>query len=522
MNQPNNFRYFLYARKSSEGEDKQVASVASQIAELTALAKQNGYQIVETFTEERSAKSPGRPVFNKMMADLHAGKADGVLCWKLDRLARNPVDGGTINWMLQQAVIRHIRTINKDYFPTDNVLMMSLEFGMANQFVIDLSANTKRGQRSKVQDGWLPHKPPLGYLNNKHQLPELDPIYPDPSAFPLMKRMWGILIEKRCSIEELYVIAQKAGLKKDRAIKITRTNFYRLFRNPFYYGAIYWDGKISPGKHKPMISKREFDLAQEIMNGGLVRKPQTHEFAFTGLVRCGECGAAITAEEKTKHQKNGNTHHYTYYRCTKRIKRDCSQPPITLKEFESQVAEVLSGITIPPLFREWALKQLREEHEDEISSREEVTRSYRLNLDACNRKLDVLLNLRLSNDINQEEYTTKKEALLSEKAKYNELLRDVQGRQSTWLRRAEDTFSFAETAQERFQNGSLDVKRQILSCLGSNLILKDRKLQISVEKRFALFQDAQPQIKNLQNRLEPGVLIGEMEAKNTASKFWGG
>lgn len=522
MSSPNPVRYFLYARKSSESEDKQVASVSSQVEELTTLAKQSGYNITATFTEEKSAKSPGRPVFDKMISEISAGKADGILCWKLDRLARNPVDGGTINWMLQRSVIRHIRAYNKDYFPTDNVLMMNLEFGMANQFIIDLSANTKRGQRSKVKDGWLPHKPPVGYLNNKHGLPELPPIYPDPYSFPLMRKLWTDLLERSCSLEELFAQAQSEGLKRDKDFKIACANFYRLFRNPFYCGEIFWDGKTHPGKHTPMISRREFDLAQEILDGRSGRRAHTHAFAFTGMIRCGECGAAITAEEKTKHQKNGKTHHYTYYRCTRRIKPDCSQPPITLDDLEGQIAEALAHIEIPPLFHEWAIKQLKEDQAQETAAREEVTRAYRLGLDACTRKLHALLDMRLSGEITSEEHAAKKDELLVEKRKLEELLADTQGRIETWLQRAEETFEFAETARERFKAGSLDEKRQILSVLGSNFVLKDRRLEISLDECFELLKEVQPQIKNLQNRLEPVGFIGELEAEIADSKFWGG
>jgi DNA invertase Pin-like site-specific DNA recombinase len=159
--------YILYARKSSESEDKQVASISSQVDELKKLAEQHGIKVIKILTEEKSAKTPAqRPVFNEMLAMIHRGEASGILCWKLDRLARNPVDGAAVNWMLQQGVIHHIQTFQRAYCPTDNVLMMQLEFGMANQFILDLSVNTKRGMRKKVEDGWFPHKPPIGYLSN--------------------------------------------------------------------------------------------------------------------------------------------------------------------------------------------------------------------------------------------------------------------------------------------------------------------------------------------------------------------
>ena len=70
MNQ-NAIKYFLYARKSSEGEDRQVASIPSQIDELQKLAKDNNIEIIEILTEEMSAKAPGRPIFNQMLNDIY-------------------------------------------------------------------------------------------------------------------------------------------------------------------------------------------------------------------------------------------------------------------------------------------------------------------------------------------------------------------------------------------------------------------------------------------------------------------
>ncbi len=518
-------RYFLYARKSSENEDKQVASVSSQVEELTDLAKQMNLKIVEIFTEEKSAKAPGRPVFNLMIEYIQKGYAEGIICWKLDRLARNPIDGGKINWLLQKSIIRHIQTFKRSYLPTDNVLMMNLEFGMANQFILDLSANTKRGQRNKIKQGWLPHKPPVGYLNNKYNQPDKPPIYPDPISYPIMKKLWTILLEKRCSIEQLFEIAQEIGLKNSKGSRISRTNFYRLFRNPFYYGSFRWNGDVYPGKHEPMISKNDFDLAQRIIASRSNPRAKIHVFAFTGLIRCGECGALITAEEKTKQQKNGNTHHYIYYHCTKRIKKNCSQPYIRSEELENQILNVLGKISIPIQFRKWAIKQLKEEHSKESVDREKITQAYRQNLDVCNRKLDSLFNMRLNDEISAEEYICKKNNLIQEKQKYEALIADTQNRIETWLNRAEDMFSFAQTAKKRFETGTLEDKRYILSCLGSNLILKDKQLHIQIDKNLALFQGIAPEVQNLHKRFEPAQVSDsntDYEALYTQNKNWGG
>jgi DNA invertase Pin-like site-specific DNA recombinase len=176
-------KYFLYARKSSESEDRQVASIESQISELTKTAKENNFEIVEILSESQSAKAPGRPIFAKMIERIYKGEAQGIICWKLDRLARNPVDGGNISWMLQRGIIQHIQTHERDYYPTDNVLMMSVEFSMANQFILDLSQNTKRGLRTKAEKGWYPGPAPTGYLNSLSKRRGEKKIIKDPKRF---------------------------------------------------------------------------------------------------------------------------------------------------------------------------------------------------------------------------------------------------------------------------------------------------------------------------------------------------
>lgn len=505
-------RYFIYARKSSESEDKQVASVPSQIKELEVLAKQKNLDVVSILTEEMSAKAPGRPVFNQMMLDIQRGKAQGIICWKLDRLARNPVDGGQIGWLLQQSIIKHIQTYQREYFPADNVLMMNLEFGMANQFVLDLSVNTKRGMKNKASEGWYPHKPPLGYLNNKHKLPELPPIYNDTDSFLLMKQLWKTLLEKQCSISSLYQKSIDIGLVTDRGQPIARSKFYALFQNPFYYGYFSWKGELYPGNHEPMISKAEFDFVQEIISGNKPSFYGNHVFPFTGMIKCGECGASITAENKTKHQKNGNIHHYTYYHCAKSINPECSQKTIGDTDLEKQIIEMLDNIEIPPEFHEWAIKYLQEEQGKETVDREDILKLQQKKLNACVKKKDSLFEMRINNEIDAGEYRQRKELLIEEEQKLGQLIADTHNRARTWLDNAEQLFSFAETAKTRFETGSLIEKREILACLGSNLTLMDRELSIQLKSPLKIIATLASEVQALHSRLEP--LQGKTEQRD--------
>src|SRR5580693_8079006 len=158
-------KFFIVCRKSSEEEDRQMLSIDAQLSELNSIALENNLAVANTFTESMSAKEPGRPIFNDMIRRIERGEANAILTWKLDRLARNFDDGGKIIGLLQRGVIQEIRTFEKSYLPSDNVLMIAVELGMANQYVRDLSVNIQRGIREKIRRGVFCGKAPLGYYN---------------------------------------------------------------------------------------------------------------------------------------------------------------------------------------------------------------------------------------------------------------------------------------------------------------------------------------------------------------------
>src|SRR5512137_2832187 len=156
-------KYFIYCRKSTEAEDRQVLSIESQIRELQDLATKLNLEVGEVLTEAKTAKEPGRPVFNRMMQRLRRGEAAGIICWKLDRLARNPVDGGSIIWAIKQNGIKVMTPAQSYAREDDNIILMYIEFGMAQKYVDDLSKNVKRGLKTKIENGWYPGVAPVGY-----------------------------------------------------------------------------------------------------------------------------------------------------------------------------------------------------------------------------------------------------------------------------------------------------------------------------------------------------------------------
>ena len=480
-------KYFMYARKSTESEDRQVASIESQIGELRKIAATNGLEIVEELSEAKSAKAPGRPVFTEMIKRIDKGEAQGIICWKLDRLARNPIDGGTISWMLQQGKLLHIQTYERAYWPTDNVLMMSVEFGMANQYVRDLSTNVKRELRRKAAMGWRPGKAPVGYLNSPDKEKGKRVITKDPALFPLVRKMFELIMDGTYSPPTVWRLAtNKWGFRMRNGSKMTLSNFYLMLDSPFYYGVYEYprgSGNWHQGNHPALLTKSEFDRVQAHIRNKMSPHHREYDFPYRGIIRCAECGALVTAEHKRRKLKNGTVRFHTYYHCTWKITdKNCSQhTSITERELKEQVEKILSGLELSPEFCDWALDILRGEHTKETDVRTAILEQRRKSYDACVKKLDKLLELRISEGIDDDAFTAKKVELIKEKAVLSNLIADSDRRIDKWMIHAEEIFNFAKTARATFETSNYEKKREILGLLGSNWTMRDGKISLNFD-----------------------------------------
>jgi len=514
-------RYFIYARKSTDEKDRQVSSITAQLQELRRIAERDGLEIIEEITESQSAKQPGRPIFNRMLRDISAGKAHGIVTWKIDRLARNPVDEGQIKWLLQQGQIHHIRTADRDYYPGDNVVVLGVDFGVATQFIIDLKANVKRGMRYKVEKGWLPGLAPMGYINRQIRKGEHD-IIPDPERFDLIKRLWQDLIEHHWPLREVYKVAMgKMGLRSRSGKKLSLSKFYKMFTNPFYYGYFRFGGNLNKGSHIPMITKQEFDLAQDIIHDRHRPRKQTHVIAFTGLMRCGECGSMLTADEKIKRNKKGGQHRYVYYRCTKSQNRSCKQRPISEPEIDRQIISLLSQIEISDGMREAIIEVLNKENAEQGQYLQQLMKSREKEYQKCVTSLNNLLRMHVRGDVSEEEFQPLRRELQEEKARLQGMLQDTSQQVDSWLARIDVLLTFAAVSKGAYGKADPEMKKQILLSLGENIIVKDGILDLA--KNGVLF--GVREISNVEKRgkrpIEPAKLLEKQALREIVTKWSG-
>ena len=357
--------------------------------------------------------------------------------------------------------------------------------------------------------------------------------------------MWRLMLSGTQTAPQILRLANDEwGFRTRRTRKqggnpLSLSALYHIFHNPFYYG---WfespsgSGQLHEGKHEPMVTKEEFDRVQTLLGRtGNPRPSRNHHFPFTGLIRCGACAGMITAEEKNqvkcgecrfkfscrsrdtcprcktavRHMNKPLFLHYTYYHCAKRSKANCKQRSVEARELESQIADQLGSVQVSEKFKEWAFKYLHELHDQEIKTTRHITRTRDQAYADCLKRLDNLVRLKTSpentqgNLLSDQEYSKQRHDLLHEKTKFSQSPQDEKLHVEQALKQAEATFEFAHSAHTKFARGDFQVKKEILSAIGSNLTLTDKKLIFEATKPFLMIQNFVSPHKRKKARIEP-------------------
>ena len=419
------FRYCLYARKSTEADELQALSIDSQIKEMLSIAEREKLNVVEIRKESHSAKAVGqRPVFNQILQDIRVGKFNAILTWAPDRLSRNAGDLGSIVDLMDQKILYGIRTYSQKFTdsPNEKFLLMIL-CSQAKLENDNKSLNVKRGLKARAEMGLWLSTAPTGYLNEK-RTDRKGYVIVDPPRAPIIKKMFEKVAYEQYSGRKLYQWLKSINFKTRTGKNLSLSNIYTILRNTFYYGMFEYprdSGNWYTGKHKPLISKELFDKVQERLTRDRIVRSESKEFAFTKLMKCGLCGSGITADEKFKKLKDGSVNRYVYYGCSKNKDHYCKCGYLREKDLISQLLSIVDKVNL-----------------DKIGMKEiigkEVERYYRF-------RHAVL-------GISKNEKDKQKEIDIRNYAKYV------------------------------LQEGSIFEKRELLSCLKSKIVLKNKKVYL--------------------------------------------
>ena len=468
-------KYIIYTRKSTEDEDRQILSIESQLAELREFAAKEKLEIVASLCEAKTAKEPGRTKFAEMLSLIEKGKAEGILSWHPDRLARNSVDGGKIIHMIDCGLIRSLKFPTFWFEPTpQGLFMLNIAFGQSKYFVDNLRENTKRGLRQKIRNGVWPGWAPVGYLNNL-KTKMIDVNF---EKAPKVKKLFELYTTGKHTFHSLANWCKEHNLKGNLGKDISTSNIPIILQNIFYVGLMKYNGEIFEGVHKPLISKKLFDRVQEILKQrGRTQEIKKHNFVFLGLMKCASCGASITAEIQKGHN---------YYRCTK--KKGLCQEKHYLREEEltGQIKSFLQKVSLSSQDTEKVLAELEK---DELRAKEQAkttVQNLKEELLQIEKQLEKLMDVYLEEVISTEEYTTRKQKILTRKLELQEKIRDFKEKGLSWLEPAREFISSLNHAEKLRNSENYQEMTTFLKNIGSNHILQNRQLIFSAKIPFNL------------------------------------
>ena len=426
----NTIKYCLYARKSTESEERQILSIDSQTKEMLDLARREGLEVVEIKRESHSAKSNGqRPIFNELLNDINQEKFNGIITWAPDRLSRNAGDLGSLVDLIDQKKLVEIRTHSQSFTNNPNEKFLLMILGSQAKLENDnRGINVKRGIRSRLEMGLWPHMAPLGYLNQRRTDKKAQLII-DPQRAPVIKQIFEKVAYERWSGRQIYSWLKHDVKFKTRGDKpVALSGIYRILNSSFYYGTFEsprYSGKWYQGKHKPIISQELYAKAQgNLRSMESLKKGKVKEFAFTKLLICGLCGSGISACEKFKNLSDGSITKYIYYGCTKSRDKYCKNVYINENSLLLELTKIIDKVEIDKLGMK---TKLREEIErfntfqiSILGQQKNKTKSnsvdirayakYLLQNGSVSEKKDLLINLRSELILTNKKLTLVKEA----------------------------------------------------------------------------------------------------------------
>lgn len=492
-------RYILYARRSSdEKSNKQLQSIQGQAGDLVQLASDLNLHVVETLEESRTAKEPGRPVFNLMIEKLKRGESDAILCWHIDRLSRNELDSGTIRWLLRKGVIKEIRTPHKVYLPDDSAFITAVESAQSEQFSIDLSLRVNRGMKQKCASGEIPFRAPQGYRNDKL----LRKVETDPERFPLICKVFHTVLLQTHTVAEIHrLMHQEWGYRKrpygNSPTHVLSLNaLHNLLSNTFYAGYFSWQGEVYTHNLPRAVTKDQFERVQDILSGRGHKRVKHHVFPYTGLIICATCGYKVTAEVSKGH---------TYYHCNNRL-GTCTKKGIREEEIERQVDVLLESITLDSEFESLALKVLDTLRTEELSMQQNVFESQQKAVAEIKRQKDALLGLYLQGHLEADEYARKKQELSEQEVTLK--LNEEQAEQTLdhTYEIIENVANFTTHARSLFSQGTPEMKRFIARHLGVEYILNSGELSIELNPLFVPVRSQFKIIEENLKKVEPSQI----------------
>ncbi len=468
----------LYARVSSDRQEKEGFSIPAQIKLLREYASKNNLKIVGEFVEAETAKKAGRTQFNNMITYLKKHKSvKTILVEKTDRLYRNLKDYVTID-ELENIEIHFVKEgqILSENSRSQDKFMHGIRVLMAKNYIDNLSEEIKKGLNEKAEQGYYPHKAPFGYINkilpSKKRI-----IVVDPETAPYIKRAFDLYATGRQTYVSLAKRLTEDGFRPN-GHKCTDKNIERILNNPFYIGAFKYRGKLySDGQHEAIISKDVYFTVQRLLTLKYPTKPQKHDFAYNGLIKCKKCGCQIVGEIK-----KGK---YIYYHCSNSKRMDATKPSIREEKIEKSFAEFLKQLSMPVSEFERLKTNVKEFLNQGCDYIEQKTAEIKHRIDVLNRRLSKLYDEHIDGIITDDFYFEKRDEWQKELDELLFIFETTASSNRNLIDDAETIIELSKDAYSLYLRQTPKEKAELMKLITIELLFDGQNLLITPHSAFS-------------------------------------
>lgn len=475
-----------YTRVSSKDQEDTGYSLPAQEKLLREYALRGNLELIKVFAiQESAAGKIQRKIFHEMMAYVTKAKITTIIVETTDRLTRNFADVPTIdNWILADEshniqLVKENCTLHKDS-KSHEWFMWRVKVATAEYYIRLLSENVKKGQKEKLAQGWLPSKPPIGYMTVGEKGHKTHVI--DKERAPFARKMFELYATGNYSVKKVANEMFAMGMRSRGGYKVSMARMHQLLRDPFYYGMNRWNGKITPGEHKPIIPKELFQRVQDILDGRYAPRYAKHDTLFKGAFRCVECRGTITWETH-KGFWYGHCNHFKNCTQTEWVRQD---------HIEKQLAEKIMAVSgrserLKRLI-EWVQHALKEDHSEEITLRENAVHELERQYAMASHRLDKLYDDKIDGKISAEFYEKK---FTQYKKEQEDLLDNLNKQKDASLKYYDVGVTILEIAKRAYDiyrspRRTPEQKRRLLSFLFESMKIDGKQIMTQYHLPFSL------------------------------------
>ena len=452
----------------SDKKQKEGVSLVEQKRIIIEFATKNNLEIIHFYEENKTAAKRGRPLFTEMMRNLVEKKASGVIMHKIDRSARNLHDWAMIGDLIDKGISVNFAHESINMNERGGRLSADIQAVMASDYVRNLRQESIKGLYGRLKQGIYPFSAPTGYVNQgKGKLKTIHPVQGE-----LVKQTFKLYATGEYNVRTLAKEMEEKGLINSKGNRICKNSITVILKNPFYIGLMRVKEKTFKGKHKPLVTVRQFKQAQLLLKGRTTSKGLKHSYTFRRKIRCENCNYILSGE-----RQKGNI----YYRCQT---KGCETKTIREDTVNWYVENMLRTISLSNKEVTLLKEKLNESKKDWLTTQQNSIQGFDLQIRKIEHKQEKLLDGYLDSILNKEDYEKRNKKLLLEIQELSEKKETFSTSKEEVYEKVNHFIELCKSPLKLYQSAISEERREMLETITSNFVINRKKVMITMVSPF--------------------------------------